>query len=546
MLALSSFEGFYGSQFALDPSGRYLAFSVQTGAASAPRFGVPFLVGAERGKLHLLDLQLGDVRLVPSPQGLGLFSPVFSPDGARISLAVTDGRFVRPCVFDLDTQSIRVLTDRNLALRAHRPPTGWLNEREIGCELLPEGQTPLGIEAEFRGVNAAVAALQSAQAGQDVTASVLSDRMESPRSAEGELAQINASSSSLQSFPDAEKAPTSLQSFARRERVVYPPPVDKNGAQIVLADKQSGQEVLVERVNDATRVLIGGGAARRTVFETDRHLKEVCPGSIHSFVFETRSGHRAFANVIQPPVRREGDPNPGLVWLYPGADVPEGGGEQDRLNSFRFINLQLLAARGITVIRPSVPIENEAADKRPMVDQVCDAVLPAIEAAVQNGYVDPDQLHVGGHSLGGWAALALLAETDRFRSGIAISAASNLISLHGVCDPRDRYAEEPHFNSDLCERNWQLPGPPWRHLEAYVRNSPLFSVERIKAPLLLIHGDLDYCPIEQSETMFAALRDRKQRVEFVRYFGEGHVPSSPANIRDLIERMIRWLKIHSV
>ena len=209
------------------------------------------------------------------------------------------------------------------------------------------------------------------------------------------------------------------------------------------------------------------------------------------------------------------------------------------------MNLQLLAAHGLTVLRPSIPITGEGLDGQDMIDRLCDAVLPAIERAVAAGRIDPANLHVGGHSMGGWAALALLAETDLFRSGIEVAAASNLVSLHGQFDPRSRYDDSPYLGGEFCERNFELPGPFWRHLDAYVRNSPLFAVERITAPVLLVHGDLDYVPIEQAEAMFSALHACGRTVEFVRPFGDGHVPSSPANLRDLTERMVRWLNRQS-
>jgi dipeptidyl aminopeptidase/acylaminoacyl peptidase len=55
------------------------------------------------------------------------------------------------------------------------------------------------------------------------------------------------------------------------------------------------------------------------------------------------------------------------------------------------------------------------------------------------------------------------------------------------------------------------------------------------------HGDQDFISIAQAEEMFSALRRVGKAAEFVRYWGEGHILSSPANIKDAWQRIFRWL-----
>ncbi|NJP22434.1 MAG: prolyl oligopeptidase family serine peptidase [Hydrococcus sp. CRU_1_1] len=57
---------------------------------------------------------------------------------------------------------------------------------------------------------------------------------------------------------------------------------------------------------------------------------------------------------------------------------------------------------------------------------------------------------------------------------------------------------------------------------------------------MIIQGDMDYVPIQQGEEFFASLYRQEKRAEFVRYWGEGHVLSSPANIKDMWERIFAW------
>jgi dipeptidyl aminopeptidase/acylaminoacyl peptidase len=113
---------------------------------------------------------------------------------------------------------------------------------------------------------------------------------------------------------------------------------------------------------------------------------------------------------------------------------------------------------------------------------------------------------------------------------------SHLISLSGTFDARFRYNDFNHPFFDEVSRVAnisRLDGPPWRDVERYARNSPMLAVENITAPLMIVHSDLDFVPIQQGEEMFSALRYLGKHVRFVRYWGEGHVLSSPANIADL-------------
>jgi dipeptidyl aminopeptidase/acylaminoacyl peptidase len=79
-------------------------------------------------------------------------------------------------------------------------------------------------------------------------------------------------------------------------------------------------------------------------------------------------------------------------------------------------------------------------------------------------------------------------------------------------------------------------------MELYLRNSPLSYVERVETPVMIIHGDLDVAvPIEQAEQFFSALYRQNKRARFLRYWGEGHVLDSPANIQDMWQRIYAWL-----
>ena len=86
-----------------------------------------------------------------------------------------------------------------------------------------------------------------------------------------------------------------------------------------------------------------------------------------------------------------------------------------------------------------------------------------------------------------------------------------------------------------------MTAPPWKEMERYIGNSPITYVGKVETPLLIMQGDLDYIPIQQGEEFFTALYRQNKKARFVRYWGEDHLLTSPANIRDMWARVYVWL-----
>jgi dipeptidyl aminopeptidase/acylaminoacyl peptidase len=87
-----------------------------------------------------------------------------------------------------------------------------------------------------------------------------------------------------------------------------------------------------------------------------------------------------------------------------------------------------------------------------------------------------------------------------------------------------------------------LGGPPWKQAERYRENSAIHRADKVETPLLLIHGETDFIPIQQSEEFFTALFRQDKRVKFLRYAGEGHTISDRENVLHLWQRMEQWLR----
>lgn len=229
------------------------------------------------------------------------------------------------------------------------------------------------------------------------------------------------------------------------------------------------------------------------------------------------------------PNTRQGCPSQTPTISYPQSDSP-----------------YLWAAKGYAYVRPAAPRALIRSGEGPI------AGLPSLSEAVvreliEQGVADPDRIVLHGFSQGGISALYVAAKSDIYAAVIARHGWADLFSHYfgpsGVFTVR-----YPHFLGGEFGRydpeaggDFNMGISPFEAPEAYYRNSPVFLAPDIKAPVLLMHSDLDIFSMSQFDEMFGALRRAGKDARYVRYWGEGHSPSSPANIRDMWQRIDGFL-----
>ena len=163
--------------------------------------------------------------------------------------------------------------------------------------------------------------------------------------------------------------------------------------------------------------------------------------------------------------------------------------------------------------------------------------LAGADVLATQSYVDRARLAVWGQSYGGYLAqLALCRDADyRFHCGIALYGDSHLKTSWALGDHSGRQDVE-----------WQMgmPGPQRARYEA---SSPLNHVQNIRAPLLMIHGELDQrVHVSESRQMSEAMRRLNKTLEYVTYPDEAHGFAKPANALDALGRIERFLDWHLI
>lgn len=281
------------------------------------------------------------------------------------------------------------------------------------------------------------------------------------------------------------------------------------------------------------------------IVETNTHLREIAQTEFKKIEYRSLDGRELKGWVLLPVGYQAGRKYPLITIAYAGnvfGDNPPGGHART-INNSSSLNYHLLAARGYAVLFPSMPLKPEGEPSDPYAE-LTKGVLPAIDKAIEQGIADPKRLGVMGQSYGGYATYGLIAQTNRFQAAVSLAGLSDLASLYGIFDARFRYDQFPfdymHMTALAEAGQLRMGNPPWKDFDRYVRNSPLAHVDRIQTPLMIVQGDLDYVAMQQGEQVFTALHRQNKRSAFVRYWGEGHVLQSPANIRDMWKRIFEW------
>jgi len=203
--------------------------------------------------------------------------------------------------------------------------------------------------------------------------------------------------------------------------------------------------------------------------------------------------------------------------------LPHGGPEaRDSLEFSPWV--QFLVARGYAVFQPNFRGSDGFGRKfaesgygewgRKMQDDLTDAV----KALANLGAVDPARVCIVGASYGGYAALAGAALTpDLYKCAVAIAGVSDLDDFIGW--------RKRNWGSDSEGYTYWLKaiGDPDKDEQKLREVSPVAQADKIKIPVLLVHGDGDFVvPIAQSKAMKKALDKLGHKTELITLKDEGH------------------------
>ena len=349
----------------------------------------------------------------------------------------------------------------------------------------------------------------------------------------------------LEVFDPAKSAKGLLKADLRNGKVEAVSEKIPNYGSIFDILKQNGRELLLYSLSEKEidNLWIADFSFTNPMRLTDLNpsMKEIPRGKKMLISYRNMNGQELKGALLLPPDYKEGQKYPLVAYVYAGSMVTTL--ERAFPMSFSAVSSipQLLSKCDYVVLQPSIPLSPEGQKGSPLQD-IPKSVVPAVNAVIDLGIADPERVGVVGQSHGGYTVNVLITQTPIFKAAVALAGLSDLISNYGVFDARWRYSlgGSAHFSSWSEGGQGRMGVPPWEDRMQWIENSPIFYLNKVKTPLLLLHGDLDFVSIQQAEEMFSGLKRLEKEAELVRYFGEGHVLSKPANIRDSWHRIVSW------
>jgi dipeptidyl aminopeptidase/acylaminoacyl peptidase len=313
-----------------------------------------------------------------------------------------------------------------------------------------------------------------------------------------------------------------------------------SGDRIFQADVSHDGKTLAYVVQDAQHpedIWVSGSdlGDRRQLTHINPRIESLVFGKSRIIDWRGIDGQQLRGALLLPAGYEEGKRYPLIVNVY-GGSYRSTGLYRFGLSGSGVENLQILATRGYAVLLPDTPLRKGT----PMQD-LLKTVMPGVDRAIDLGIGDPEGLGIMGHSYGGYSTLSLIAQTTRFKAAVDSAGPANLISFYGVL----------HKSGAAGGIGWSETGQggmvdtPWQVRDRYIENSPLFYLDRVETPLLIVQGDLDLITL-QSDEVFVALRRLGKEVVYAKYAGEDHWEGtwSAANAVDYWNRVIAWFDSH--
>ena len=203
-------------------------------------------------------------------------------------------------------------------------------------------------------------------------------------------------------------------------------------------------------------------------------------------------------------------------FLFPGASEDE-------------INIPWFVSRGYLVFVPDIYYKPGYPGR-----SAYNSVVSAAQYLSKISWVDSKHLGLQGHSFGGYETNYIVTQTNLFAAAVSAAGLSDLISYtFGVRGYTGESNQQITENSQM-----RIFATLWKQPELYIKNSPIFYVNRISTPMLIIHNEKDGAvPQSQSIELFTALRRLRKKAWMIQYEGEGHTIENEENKQDYSIRM---------
>ncbi|MET0243550.1 MAG: prolyl oligopeptidase family serine peptidase, partial [Flavitalea sp.] len=210
--------------------------------------------------------------------------------------------------------------------------------------------------------------------------------------------------------------------------------------------------------------------------------------------------------------------------------------DADGLNNYRApapsastINIPYFVSNGYIVMDPNIHYKTGEPG-----ESAYNSVVSAAKFMSKFPWVDSTKMAIQGQSWGGYQVAYLVTRTNMFAAAGAGAPVANMTSAYGGI----RWGTGLNRQFQYERTQTRIGSTLWQRPDLYIRNSPLFRVDKIKTPLLIMHNDADGAvPWYQGIEMFTAMRRLGKKAWLLQYNGEDHNLVERRNRKDLSVRL---------
>ena len=196
------------------------------------------------------------------------------------------------------------------------------------------------------------------------------------------------------------------------------------------------------------------------------------------------------------------------------------------------INYPFYASRGYLIFNPDIPYTIGYPG-----ESAYNAVMSGVTSLIDEGFVDKENIGLQGHSWGGYQIAHIITKTDLFKCAESGAPVVNMFSAYGGIrwgSGRSRMFQYERTQSRIGATIWEKP-------IRYLENSPLFFLDKINTPVLILHNDSDGAvPWYQGIEFFVGMRRLGKPAWMLNYNGEPHWPLKLQNRKDFNLRMSQF------
>jgi acetyl esterase/lipase len=309
-------------------------------------------------------------------------------------------------------------------------------------------------------------------------------------------------------------------------------PVKSSGTNKIIFTKENYVQSPDLYLNDYT----GESGKEIKLSSLNPQQKDYLWGTAELFKWKTFSNKESSGILYKPENFNPTKKYPVLIYFY--EELSDGLNEYIEPAPPRSsINVTYFISNGYVVFYPDIRYGTGHPGK-----DAYDFVVSGAKALIAKyNWVDANHIGIQGHSWGGYQVSYLITRTNMFKAAWAGAPVVNMTSAYGGI----RYGTGVNRQFQYERGQSRIGKNLWEALPQYIESSPLFSLNKVTTPVVILHNDNDDAvPYTQGLEMFTALRRLNKKAWFICYNGEPHGVMQRKNRKDLairFEQYFGWL-----